>query len=186
MIAALARRQHGVVSLEQLASVGLGAAAVQKRVEAGRLHRVHYGAYSVGYPLLSVEGRWMAAVLACGPGAVLSHRSAAALWGLCSDGQAAVDVTAPRRRGRSPSGVAAHRDGRLRVEDRAIVEGIPCTTVARTLLDFAGVVGMRQLRDAVGESEVLRVLDVEAVREVIRWGWGRRGVARLRLERLTE
>src|SRR5882757_9192548 len=81
-IAALAECQHGVVSLGQLEQIGLTSSGVRSRAGAGRLHRVHRGVYAVGHSLLRPEGRWMAAVLSCGPGAVLSHRSAAALWGL--------------------------------------------------------------------------------------------------------
>jgi very-short-patch-repair endonuclease len=181
MIAQMAEVQHGVVTLDQLGKTGLTTYAVQQRAEAGRLHRIHHGVYAVGYPLLSREGRLMAAVLACGPDAVLSHRSAAALWGLSSGGRTRIDVTAPGRRGRSPVGIDAHRHGHLRPQDRTVVEGIPCTTVARTLLDLAGVIRVRELRNAITEAEVQRVFDLTALREVIGRSRGRRGVARLRL-----
>src|SRR3954468_18140410 len=81
-LAKLAERQHGVVTLSQLRSVGLSASGVRDRAARGRLHRVHRGVYSAGHPLLTERGRLMAAVLACGPDAVLSHRSAAGSWGL--------------------------------------------------------------------------------------------------------
>jgi hypothetical protein len=123
----------------------------------------------------------MAAVLAPGPGAVLSHRSAAALWGLRQSSRGKIDVTAPGRRGRIPEGIDAHRHGSLQPQDRTVVEGIPCTTVARTLLDLAGVVGIRELGSAITQAEVLRLFDLAAVREVVRRSRGRRGVARLRL-----
>jgi len=124
----------------------------------------------------------MAAVLACGPGAVLSHRSAAVLWGLRKDdGRPTFDVTAPNRRGRAPKGISAHRDGSLNREDRAQLDGIPCSSVARTLLDFAAVAPVWELRKAVSEAEVQRILDHGAVRRLIRRSRGRRGVARLRL-----
>ena len=124
----------------------------------------------------------MAAVLACGPGAVLSHRSAAVLWGLRKgDGRPTIDVAAPNRRGRIPQGISAHRDGSLTPQDRTAAHGIPCTTVARTLLDFAGVAPLWELRKAVSEAEVLRILDHDAVRKLIKRCRGRRGVARLRL-----
>ena len=122
----------------------------------------------------------MAAVLACGPDAVLSHRSAADLHGLREDRRGRIDVTAPRRRGRAPAGIDAHRDGSLVAADRTTVDGIPCTSVPRTLLDYAGVATIWELRKVVGEAEVLRVLDVGAARELIRRSKGRRGVARLR------
>ena len=123
----------------------------------------------------------MAAVLACGPEAVLSHRSAAALWGLREDRRASIDVTAPNRRGRIPSGIDAHRDGSLASADRTSLHGIPCTTVPRTLLDLAAVVPVWELRKAISEAEVLRVLDHDAVRRLIKRSRGRRGVARLRM-----
>jgi very-short-patch-repair endonuclease len=123
----------------------------------------------------------MAAVLSGGPDAVLSHRSAAELWGLVSCRQGPVDVTAPCRRGRSPRGIAAHRDDRLASCDRAAVCGIPSTSVPRTLLDVAGSCPPWELRTAVEEAEVKRVLDLAAVRDLIKRSRGRRGVARLRM-----
>lgn len=180
-IADLAERQHGVVGLAQLEGCGLSASGVRSRVAAGDLHRLQQGVYAVGHSLLMQEGRFMAAVLACGEEAVLSHRSAADLWGMRRDGRGRIDVTAPGRRGRAPMSIDAHRDGSLRAQDRAIVNGIPCTSAARTLLDLAGVVGSRELRNAITQAEVLRIFDLSAVREVLRRSRGRRGVARLRL-----
>jgi very-short-patch-repair endonuclease len=170
-----------VISLGQLGSLGLTERAVHDRVEAGRLHRVHQGVYAVGHSLLAREGRYAAAVLACGPEAVLSHRSAAELWGLREDRGGSIDVTAPHRRGRAPAGISAHRNGSVRPADRTQLHGVPCTTVPRTLLDLAGVVPVWQLRKAVTEAEVLRVLDKSAVRRLIERSPGRRGVARLRI-----
>jgi very-short-patch-repair endonuclease len=180
-IAELAKGQHGVVALSQIEDCGLSASAVRGRVEAGDLHRVQQGVYAVGHLLLTREGRFMAAVLACGDGTLLSHRSAAALWGIRKDGWRKVDVTAPRRRGRAPGGIEAHRDLSIRPPDRTIVNGIPSTSVARTLVDLAGVVGTRELRNAITQAEVLRIFDLPSVREVLRRSRGRRGVARLRL-----
>jgi predicted transcriptional regulator of viral defense system len=180
LIAGIAERQHGVVALEQLAGLGVTEGAAQERRRAGRLHRVHQGVYAVGHPLLPPRGGWMAAVLACGPDAVLSHRSAAGLWGLRADTRSRVDVTAPNRRGRAPAGIDAHRDGSLKPDDRTVELGIPCTTVARTLLDLAAVVSERELRNAIVEAEVLRVFDLAAVEAVLRRSRRRRGVARLR------
>lgn len=142
---------------------------------------MHQGVYAVGHPLLTREGRWTAAVLACGSEAVLSHRSAAALWGLRQDRRGTIDVTAPGRRGRIPAGIAAHRHGSLRAADRTIVHGIPCTSLARTLLDLAAVAPPRELRNAITQAEVQRVFDLAAVRDVIARSRRRRGVARLRL-----
>jgi hypothetical protein len=154
---------------------------MRRRVEIGRLHRVHQGAYAVGHPPLSQEARLMSAVLACGPGAVLSHRSAAELWRLMEGSSAVIDVMAPNRRGRMPVGINAHRDSSLIPVDRMTLHGIPCTTVPRTLLDLAAVVPVWELRKAISEAEVLRVLDHDAVRRLIKRSRGRRGVARLRM-----
>jgi very-short-patch-repair endonuclease len=180
-VAVAADRQHGVVSLAQLIELGLTVRAADKRVATGRLHRIHYGVYAVGRSQLSRNGRFMAAVFACGSDAVLSHRSAAELWGLCTDQRESIDVTAPGRRGRSPGGINAHRHGSLRPSDCTSVHGIPCTSVERTLLDFAGTAPIWELRKAVAEAEVLRILDHAAMRGLIRRSRGRRGVARLRL-----
>lgn len=181
LIARIAGSQHGVVTLAQLSNAGVSPCAARKRVEKGRLHPVHTGVYAVGHPLLSREGHFMAAVLSCGPGAVLSHCSAAELWGLTPATSREIDVTAPNRRGRIPAGIAAHRDGALRTADRANAHGIPCTTVARTLLDLAATLPRWELRKAAAEAEVLALLDVTKVRALIRHCRGRRGVARLRL-----
>ncbi len=123
----------------------------------------------------------MAAVLACGPGALLSHRSAAVVWGLREDRRRSTDVTAPNRRGRIPNGIDAHRDGSLTAADRTVIDGIPCTTIPRTLLDLAAVVPVSELRKAISEAEVLRLLDHGAMRRLLKRSRGRRGVARLRM-----
>jgi predicted transcriptional regulator of viral defense system len=180
-IGELAAAQHGLISLEQLGSLGLTETAVHQRADAGKLHRVHQGVYAVGHVPQTREARYMAAVLACGPEAVLSHRSAADLLGIKESRRARIDVTAPGRRGRSPRGIGAHRDGSLAAADRTEVNGIPCTSVARTLLDLAAVEPIWELRRAVGEAEVKRILDKGAVRDLIKRSKGRRGVARLRL-----
>ncbi|MGE5280810.1 MAG: type IV toxin-antitoxin system AbiEi family antitoxin domain-containing protein [Chloroflexota bacterium] len=180
-MADIAARQHGVVSLEQLLGLGINERAVIRRVEAGRLYRIHQGVYAVGQPALTQNGKWMAAVLAGGPGAVLSHRSAAALWGIRDDERSSVDVTAPNRRGRMPHGIDAHRDGSIQPADRARQQGIPCTSVERTLLDLAAVVPIWELRKAISEAEVLQLLDHRRMRSLVRRSRGRRGVARLRL-----
>lgn len=154
---------------------------VSRRVKTGTLHRVHQGVFAVRHGGLDREGRFMAAVLACGSTALLSHRSAAVLWGIREDRRSSIDVTAPGRRGRIPARIDAHRDGSLTASDRTVVRGIPCTTMARTLLDLSAVVSVRELRRAVAEAEVQRALNMNAVRELLQRSRGRRGVARLRL-----
>jgi very-short-patch-repair endonuclease len=180
-IARTCHGQHGLITLEQLKARGLTVQAVHERLMAGRLHRIHQRVYSLTPGVMTVRGKFMAAVLACGTGAVISHRSAAYLWGLVDVWEEPIDVTAPNRRGRSPAGVAAHRDGSLQPVDKTRVHGVPCTSLARTLLDFAGRAPDWELRKVVAQAEVLGVLDLEAMRSVLRRGRRRRGVARLRL-----
>ncbi|MGV1048893.1 MAG: hypothetical protein ACOYD4_10270 [Solirubrobacterales bacterium] len=180
-IAEIAGEQQGLVALWQLEGVGLERRAVQARVSSGRLHRVHQGVFAVGHTVLSEEGRFLAAVLACGPGAVLSHRSAAALWRIRPRDGEAIDVTAANRRGRTPSGIRAHRDGSLSRGDRTVFRGVPCSTPARTLLDLAAVAPPWELKRCLAEAEVRRLIRHAAIRAQIRRNRGRRGVARLRL-----
>jgi hypothetical protein len=170
-----------LITLEQLEALGLTVQAVHARVLAGRLHRIHQRVYSLTPGVMTQRGKFMAAVLACGPDAVLSHRSAAYLWGLVAELSGPIDVTAPNRRGRSPEGVAAHRDGSLQPIDKTVRFGIPCTSPARALLDYAGVAPEWEVRKAVGQAEVLGLLDRRQLRALLRRGRRRRGVARLRL-----
>jgi predicted transcriptional regulator of viral defense system len=177
----MAVAQNGVVSLEQLEEIGLTEDAVLKRVARGRLHRINKTVYSLTPRVMTERGKFMAAVLACGPDAVLSHRSAAYLWGLVDSWEGPIDVTAPNRRGRSPDGVAAHRHGSLQPIDTTTRYGIPCTTVARTILDLAAVAPDWEVRRVVAQAEVLRVLDKSKLRALLKRSRRRRGVARLRL-----
>jgi predicted transcriptional regulator of viral defense system len=173
-IAELAERQHGVVALHQLQSAGLGRAAVAKRAQAGRLHRVHRGVYAVGRPGLTGDGRCMAAVLAYGPGAVLSHRSAAGLWGLRPDNRPSVEISVPRRSTRGRPGIDAHGSRTLSDADATVERGIPVTTVPRTLVDLGDVTGRRNVELAVEQAEVLRLFDLAAIEEAL----GRTGPTR--------
>ena len=174
-IVTLAEAQHGVVARAQLLSLGLTEGAVARRMRAARLHRVHRGVYAVGHAVLSREGHWMAAVLACGPGAVLSHRDAAALWNLRGNSAAArVDVTIPRGSGhRSTPRIRVHLTRRL---DSTVVRGIPVTSVARTLADLAEVLPARGLEKAFQQAFTLRLLDA---RDVAALPSGRPGPARV-------
>jgi predicted transcriptional regulator of viral defense system len=136
-VAELARRQHGVVERQQLVALGLSLDAIDHRVECGRLLRLHRGVYAVGHRKLTGLGVWMAAVLAAGPGAVLSHRSAGALWGVRAWSGRRVEIAVPRRR-RVRDGLVLH-ETQLPEDERDEHEGIPVTTPARTLLDLAAV-----------------------------------------------
>jgi predicted transcriptional regulator of viral defense system len=178
LIADLASAQHGVVARRQLLRHGLGAGAIDLRVGRGRLHVVHRGVYAVGHPLLSVDARWMAAVLAGGEGAVLSHRDAAALWGIRSSARALIEVTVTER-SRSRPGLEVHRC-RIPADERTAVRGIPVTTAPRTLFDLAAVVGRRQLERAVHEAEVLRLHDPLSLHDLLSRHPRSRGAAALR------
>src|SRR3954452_19090134 len=134
-IAAVAARQHGLLSHAQLADLGLGSGAIKHRVAVGRLHRIHRGVYAVGHRALRREAWWMAAVLAAGPGAALSHRSAAELWGLRNGSRARIDVSVPRHR-RSTARVEVHVV-EMQCDEVTVEDGIRVTTPARTLLDLA-------------------------------------------------
>jgi hypothetical protein len=173
-LAELADRQWGVASLAQLQALGIGARAVQLRAAAGRLHRVHRGVYAVGHRMLRPEGHRLAAVLACGPDAVLSHRSAAAHWGLLATSQQRIDVTAPRGRHGVP-GIRLHTARSLDAQDTTSHQGIAITTVHRTLLDLAATVRDDQLERALGQAMYLQLYDQRAIDDVIARCNGHRG-----------
>jgi Protein of unknown function (DUF559)/Transcriptional regulator, AbiEi antitoxin len=179
-IGQLAERQHGVVSLSQLQFVGLTASAVRDRVAAGRLTRIHRAVYAVGHARLTARGRSMAAVLAYGPGAVASYRSAGGLHGLRPDNRARIDVTVRGPSARSRPGIHVHRSTTLEPIDITSVDGIPCTGVARTLVDLADVLNRRGVERAINQAEVLQVFDLHALDDVLERNNGRRGVGVLR------
>jgi hypothetical protein len=167
-IAALATRQHVVFSLQQLREIGLTAPTIRRRAATGRLHRIHQGVYSlVPRELLTCEGRWMAAVLACGPGAVLSHRAAATLHGLLDSNPVKIDVTVPGRVRRRHPGIALHTSTNLTPEDVTTVDNIPCTSIARTLFDLAEAVPRRRSERALDQAEILEVYDATALDDQI-------------------
>jgi hypothetical protein len=151
-VAQVARAQHGVVARRQLRALGLGEDAIDDRLRAGRLHRVHRGVYAVGHPLVSRHGVWLAAVLAI-DGAVLSHRAAAALWGIRQSDL--VEVTVPR--GVRPRARIRIHETTLQPDETSTHEGIAVTTPARTLLDLAAILTPQQLERAANEAEVRRL-----------------------------
>ncbi len=180
MIAELAARQHGVVARRQLFAVGLSRGAIDRRLATGRLHFLHPAVYAVGQPRIAGLGHLLAAVLACGDEALLSHRSAAAVWGLLPYAGARVHVTAARRGRRSLRGICVHSIRRPHAENRAARSGIPLTSVARTLLDLAQNVRQDQLERAFEQAERLRLLDLAAVARLCERSNGHRGLTRLR------
>jgi hypothetical protein len=158
-LAEIARDQYGVVARAQLRAMGFGDRAIARRVQNGRLHRLYRGVYAVGHTIVDWRGRYLAAVLACGDGAVLSHRSAAALWGIRPTSSPRIDVTVSRTSGvRSSSAIVVHRPQLAAPE--VVRDGIPVTTAGRTLADLATALPRRQLEKAAEMAEMLR-LDVE-------------------------
>ena len=164
-LAELAGKQHGVVSLAQLSAIGMTRNAVSRRLRAGRLHRLHRGVYAVGHDALTSKARDLAAVLSCGPEAVLSHRSAALRWAFVRHAPY-YEVTVAGRRLRRP-GIVVRDTTSLAAEDRAVLDAIPVTSPARTLVDLAEVLTERRLADAVHEAEVQRVLDLREVERAL-------------------
>lgn len=143
-MAELAQRQHGVVAREQLVAFGMSRRAIVGRLEHGQLHEVFRGVYVVGVRRISRRGRWMAAVLAAGEGAVLSHRSAARLWQLLPPAGEWADVTCPPGRVVRRKGIVSH-ESPMRDDEWEVVDGIPVTAPFRTIFDLAAVVGEREL-----------------------------------------
>jgi very-short-patch-repair endonuclease len=179
-MAALAARQHGVVSGSQLLEMGFGRGAIRNDVADGRLHRVHAGVYAVGHAAVGGQGRLIAAVLACGPAAVLSHRSAGGIWELRQGSQTAVDVTVPGRTRHRRPGITLHRVRALHPDDHTTRQGIPTTTVARTLLDLAEVLNPRQLERTLEQAERQRLLDITAIEQLMSRSPGRHGLKPLK------
>jgi very-short-patch-repair endonuclease len=157
IIARIAARQHGVISYEQLLWAGLSPSSISRRVQAGRLHHIHRGVYAVGHRRVTVEGRWMAAILACGVGAALSHRSAAELWGLLPARRSIVDVTVPVRGGRKGQrGIRLHRSPSLR-SAMTRRNGIAVTNPERTIRDLGRVAASKEVETAIAQAEILRL-----------------------------
>jgi len=184
-LAELAGRQHGVVSSRQLRALGYSRSAVARMVRRGRLHQMFHGVYAVGHRDVSELGRCLAAVLAGGPGAVLSHGSAAWLWGLVRSGPRPLHVTAPSPRAarRAPGAdeIRLHRARHLTPADVAVEQGIPVTAVPRTLLDLAATAPRHRLDRALEQAEELRLFDLGPVEGLLARAGGHRGCRALRL-----
>jgi very-short-patch-repair endonuclease len=176
-----------VVARRQLLGLGLSAKAIKHRVRSGRLHPIGSGVYAVGRPDLTREGRWMVAILTCGPDAVLSGMSAAALWGIGRERPGAIEVSVRRQSASRVPGVRARRRPSLPAEDVTVWRGIPLTTVARTLLDLAAAVDPARLERAVNEADKLDLIDPEALRRWLDSRGGEPGAPALRalLDRAT-
>ena len=177
-IAELAREQHGVVSRPQLIGLGMGSRAIEGRLERGSLHRLHKGVYKVGYRRVGRKGRWMAAVLAGGEGAVLSHRSAALLWRLLPPRAESIAITCPPGRIVRRQGIVGHEAG-LRGDEWTIDDGIPATSPFRTIFDLAAVSPMRELERAFHEAEAREMTDRVSLSVLLERYPGRRGSRKL-------
>jgi hypothetical protein len=176
-----ARRQWGVVTRAQLVEAGLRDRGIADWVRTGRLRRLYRGVFAFGHDRLRPEGRWIAAVMACGPGAVMSHTSAAQLWGIRQSNSALVDVTVPSQHGRvRRAGIRIHRSARLAADEVTECRGIPVTTVARTLLDLADVLHPQALRRVITEAEYRDLFDLTVVNAVVENNPGRRGAKLMR------
>ena len=177
-VAWTAARQHGAIGHAQLADAGLSQTEIRHRVATGWLHRQHIGVFAVGHPGLTPRGRWMAATLAGGDGAVLSHRSAAALWGIGRDGPVP-SITVPRAKRHGTRRIELHA-GRLRPDEIVLLDGIRVTSVGRTLLDLAETLPLDQLVKAIDTATNTRRLGRGTMPSVIRQARGRRGLKPLK------
>jgi very-short-patch-repair endonuclease len=164
-IAKIATRQHGVISGAQLAAIGIPDYGVTRRARAGRLHRLHRGVYAVGHARLSFEGRCLAAALALGEGAVVSHSSAAAVWGALRPHSGPIHITVLGDNGRKArKGITIHRSRTLNARDTTSRQGIPITKPARTLRDLHGTLPQSIYRRAVRRALDLRLISSAELR----------------------
>ncbi len=174
----MAERQYGVVSRSQLLAIGLKESAIDRRIRAGRLHPLYPAVFRVGHRLIQREGRWMGAVLASGSGAVLSHWSAAALWGIRPNSRTRIDVTVPHStRSSDPIGrhVSLARD-----DEQTVKEGIPVTTVPRTIFDLAATEPLDVVKAMLREAEFLELHDRLSLWDLVERYPGRRGIRKVK------
>ena len=179
-LARIAGRQHGVVTHRQLAALGIRGTAVARRVAAGRLVRLYRGVFAVGHVQRTRETRWIAAVMACGQGAALSHLDAAALWQIYESRGRAIHVTTTTRSPRTLAGIRVHRARRLDPADVTKKDGIPVTTVARTLIDLTDVLASDRVLRAIREAEYLKLLDPDTLIAAVQRATGRKRLTELK------
>jgi hypothetical protein len=179
-LARLAERQHGVISIRQLTGpLGYSRNAVSRAVGDGRLHLLHRGVYAVGHTRISSHGKCLAAVLACGRGALLSHFSAGWLWDITKVNPEPFHVTTSVWRTPRPP-LHLHQSLALTAEDRALREGIPVTALPRTLLDLAATVRLDWLEKMIERAEELGLFDLRPVEDVLERNVGHHGHGHLR------
>jgi hypothetical protein len=175
----VATRQGGPVSVHQLEAAGVSKRTASRRAEQGSLHRIHRGVYAVGHRSISRAAALRAAALACGEGAVVSHGTAAAFWGLQDKWPALIDVTVPNQRGRKIDGVRCRRCRYPGPDEITVAAGIACTAPMRTLVDMAGLLGTPSLRRLVERAAVVKKLNLGALDAAVYEARGRRGVKAL-------
>jgi hypothetical protein len=167
VIAAIAARQHGLITYAQMIERGVSPGAIETRVRRGSLNRVYRAVYSVGTPPRTREARWGAAVLACGPDALLAFRSAAAHWGIRPSAATVIDVCSATRAGRGRDGIRVHRATALIDADRSMRAGIPLTAVPRTIVDLATVVPPAALEYAIHRAEAGRLVTLAELHAIL-------------------
>lgn len=183
----LALNQHGVVSRDQLVAVGYKRHAIDHRLRTGRLHPLHRGIYAVGRPHVTEHGRWMAGVLACGNGAVISHSSAAALWRIGAEDRGVVELSLPSSFQRRRPGLRIHRRPPLRPRDVTAEYGIPVTTPLQTLIDMALRLDHPGVERMINEADKYNLAHPPELRKALEARAGEPGAAKLRfiLDRRT-
>lgn len=184
---ALAKRQHGVVARYQLLELGFHSQSIKHRIAKGRLHPVWRGVYAVGRPQLTLHGRWMAAALSCGPKAVLSHESAAALWEIRPAKGDVIELSVPGSVARRRPGIMVHRRPTLVTGDVMLRHAIPVTTPICTLIDIATRLEQGQLEAVINEADKRDLVDPDDLRSALGELTPRPGMRTLRemLERPT-
>lgn len=184
---ALVRRQHGVIARRQLLEFGFTSHAIKHRVSVGRLHPVRRGVFAVGRPALNERGRWMAAVLASGDGAFLSHSSAAALWRIGFEQRSIIELSLPSQSHREVPGLRIHRRPSLQPRDVTVECGIPTTTPIQTIVDMALRLDRRGIERMINEADKYDLTHPPQLRRALEERTGEPGVAVLReiLDRRT-
>jgi predicted transcriptional regulator of viral defense system len=175
----LTRRQHGVVAYRQLEAIGFSASAVKHRLRTGRLRRVYRGVYAVGRAELSGEGRWMAAVLACGDGAFLTHLSAGAFFGICEERPGRIEVGVPCTHLVGPADLRVRRRPSLLNQEVGTLRGIPTTFPVQTMIDLATEQGPKTLLRSINEADKLEVIAADELRLALEGYAGQPGVKAL-------
>jgi transcriptional regulator with AbiEi antitoxin domain of type IV toxin-antitoxin system len=160
--------------------LGYGAKAIEHRIAKGRLHPIWRGVYAIGRPALTQRGRWMAAVLGCGPNAFLSHESAAALWMIRESRPREINISVLTMSNRRREGIVIHRRPALGADDVTRYGAIPVTTPACTLIDLATVLNPGSLEAAINEADKRELIDPEDLRSVLDEMKPRPGVRALR------